>query len=247
MKGTHKVPEDVRSSVLGARIFYFVMFGLFYVCVIMYPNKIKKTFTDFSSAPASNLCYIFYLISLQAVAVWYFLTAGENPGFVKLTKTDEELKEEARQISVMSAEQEDRDPDDCDGFDSVQTSLAMGSALKNMIEMRSLPKQKEERREHQSNESNTSQLETQHDEESAGMISKPAPPVKAMGYSAPMVLPAKRFCLTCNLQQPYRSRHCHDCNQCVRKFDHHCFWIGGCVGELNHGKFWLFLFFQTWL
>ena len=58
-------------------------------------------------------------------------------------------------------------------------------------------------------------------------------------------MPQKRFCDTCQVMQPYRSRHCWECNRCVRKFDHHCFWIGGCVGELNHGRFWLFLFTQT--
>jgi len=65
-------------------------------------------------------------------------------------------------------------------------------------------------------------------------------------YNPHVEMPPKRWCDVCNLEQPYRSRHCWECNRCVRKFDHHCFWIGGCVGELNHGKFFLFLFFQTW-
>ena len=71
-------------------------------------------------------------------------------------------------------------------------------------------------------------------------------------------LPPKHFCRTCNIEQEYRTRHCHKCQKCVYKYDHHCFWIGfsefsfffnrvlgGCVGELNHRKFFFFLFFQS--
>ena len=57
--------------------------------------------------------------------------------------------------------------------------------------------------------------------------------------------PSKRFCEICNVEQPYRTKHCRECDKCVRKYDHHCFWIGGCVGELNHRKFLYFLFFKT--
>jgi len=58
-------------------------------------------------------------------------------------------------------------------------------------------------------------------------------------------MPDLRFCEHCQINQPYRTKHCDKCERCVHKFDHHCFWMGGCIGELNHGKFWLFLFFQT--
>mmetsp|Transcript_27053 Transcript_27053/g.68432 ORF Transcript_27053/g.68432 Transcript_27053/m.68432 type:complete len:346 (+) Transcript_27053:113-1150(+) len=46
-----------------------------------------------------------------------------------------------------------------------------------------------------------------------------------------------RWCDTCRLMQPRRTKHCKECGLCVRTFDHHCFWIGGCVGELNHRHF----------
>jgi hypothetical protein len=68
---------------------------------------------------------------------------------------------------------------------------------------------------------------------------------QAIEYIAKIELPKKRFCEYCNLEQPYRSKHCRECEKCVRKYDHHCFWIGGCVGELNHRKFYGFLAFQT--
>ena len=79
--------EDVRSSVLGARIFYAVMFGLFYLCVALYPNKLRTAIVDFMGSPFSNLMYLIYIIVLHVTSVWYFLTAGDNPGFVASSKT----------------------------------------------------------------------------------------------------------------------------------------------------------------
>lgn len=53
--------------------------------------------------------------------------------------------------------------------------------------------------------------------------------------------PKKHFCTICQMEQPFRTKHCELCEECICKFDHHCFWIGGCVGEKNHLKFWLML------
>lgn len=36
----------------------------------------------------------------------------------------------------------------------------------------------------------------------------------------------KRYCTVCNLEQPFRSKHCKDCDRCVAKYDHHCPWLG---------------------
>jgi palmitoyltransferase len=215
--------QEVESSVMGARIFYFLMFGLFYACVALYPNKLKQSVVGFSLSPASNLVWLIYVAVLQVTATWYFLTAGQNPGFVQSSKTVEQNIEEAKHLSAMNTDEESHQ--DLSGFDNVPISLSIGSNLKNMIEMSQVRK-------------------IDSSDEKTGMIKQP---VTSMGHTEPMKMPPKRFCNMCNIEQPYRSRHCHDCGQCVRKFDHHCFWIGGCVGELNHGKFWLFLFFQTWV
>lgn len=50
-----------------------------------------------------------------------------------------------------------------------------------------------------------------------------------------------RYCSTCNIFRPPRSKHCNSCNVCVSKFDHHCPWVGNCIGERNHRYFFGFL------
>jgi len=54
-----------------------------------------------------------------------------------------------------------------------------------------------------------------------------------------------KYCETCNIWRPLRSKHCATCNRCVMKFDHHCPFVNNCVGKNTYKFFWSFLLFQT--
>jgi hypothetical protein len=87
MARDNRTPDDVRNSVLGARLFYFFMFALFYVCVALYPNKMGAAFTNFNEHILSSFCYLAYVMIVHLTAIWFFLTAGISPGFVDVTTT----------------------------------------------------------------------------------------------------------------------------------------------------------------
>lgn len=46
-----------------------------------------------------------------------------------------------------------------------------------------------------------------------------------------------RYCYTCKIARPERSKHCSDCDACCQKFDHHCPWTGTCIGLRNYTYF----------
>eukprot|EP00984_Skeletonema_dohrnii_P006957 scaffold2481_cov83-Skeletonema_dohrnii-CCMP3373.AAC.1 len=73
---------------------------------------------------------------------------------------------------------------------------------------------------------------------------RPPPPSDSIPNGGPIPLGGPlgyRYCTTCNIHRPPRSKHCNSCNCCVSKFDHHCPWVGNCIGERNHRMFFVFL------
>jgi len=66
------------------------MFGLFYVAVVKYPNKLRDV-----DLP-SDLWYLIEYFLSHALSIYLFLTAGSNPGFVDETETPKSRREKAK-------------------------------------------------------------------------------------------------------------------------------------------------------
>ena len=226
------------QSVMGARIFYFALYGLFYLSVCLYNNKLRDAFLMIGDSLITNMIYVLYYFGISGAAIYYFLNAGKNPGFVDETESEDSKKRRELKLKMQASESSEEADETIDiGLSTSQpeivkeqdlsTTISRESKLKSFLSLRSFSKE---------------QTAGEDDAQETEAVD----PESGIEFVPTVNLPAKRFCEACNHEQPYRSRHCWECNRCVRKFDHHCFWIGGCVGELNHGKFFLFLVFQTW-
>mmetsp|Transcript_101251 Transcript_101251/g.179885 ORF Transcript_101251/g.179885 Transcript_101251/m.179885 type:complete len:349 (+) Transcript_101251:88-1134(+) len=55
----------------------------------------------------------------------------------------------------------------------------------------------------------------------------------------------QKFCSTCLIFRPPRSKHCSFCDNCVLRFDHHCTWLGNCVGLYNYRYFVVLIYSAT--
>ena len=59
----------------------------------------------------------------------------------------------------------------------------------------------------------------------SGEIALPVDPVIS-SKDKELLYVERRYCTACNIEQPFRSKHCRDCSKCVAQYDHHCPWLG---------------------
>ncbi len=57
----------------------------------------------------------------------------------------------------------------------------------------------------------------------------------------------QKWCETCLIHRPPRSKHCAYCDNCVHRFDHHCTWLGNCIGLFNYRFYLLTIYSATML
>lgn len=52
-----------------------------------------------------------------------------------------------------------------------------------------------------------------------------------------------KWCGTCKIWRPPRSKHCRTTDACVRYFDHYCPWMGNTIARRNYRPFYFFVIF----
>jgi len=60
---------------------------------------------------------------------------------------------------------------------------------------------------------------------------------KARNLSLDGTVLRQKWCRTCSIYRPPRSKHCAICDNCVLRFDHHCGFLGTCIGMHNYRTF----------
>lgn len=164
-----------------------------------------------------NLLHIGCYIIAILLAAFYFLTCGENPGWVKLPESELTTLEK-RNLSTRYHppginEKSKGNTDNNEGLHSFQTNSLESNEEDKGIEISDFGEKIHlefaNRNIDIQNPNNLSESNDSFLEDNAF-------------YS----MPPKHFCKICNIEQEYRTRHCHKCGKCVYKYDHHCFWIG---------------------
>ena len=181
---------------MGARAFYFVLYILFYLSLCLYQNKLRDAFLFAEGGIIANIVYILYYFGVSGAAIYYFLTAGENPGFVDETETEDARRMRELKVKMTTSESsEDADDTINMGLDTsspeiikdrqdLSTSLARGSKLKSFLSLRSASKETYE---------TSDSEETQRKEEVKD-------PESGIEFVAKVDMPEKRFCQVCNIE-----------------------------------------------
>lgn len=222
---------------------------MFYYCSFKYPSQLSKALDN------GGYGYFFYYIGVHIAAIYFFLTAGADPGWADEHQNDCRPSDDIDARSPLTMTINEKKQIIMQQHDSSRNHLKLSSEEENSSEEETLEPLKEN-----STQSSDGQAKVEkrararktkspkNQDIELGQVEKDPIYQKvksqpSFGYVKEVKIPRNRGCEICRLDQiPYRAKHCKECNRCVRKFDHHCFWIGGCVGELNHRSFYGFIF-----
>jgi len=91
-KSRVSVEENSASSALGARAFYFIVYGLYYLSLMLYSNPLRDIILFKNGFSLRDVLYLIYYVGIHGLAIHYFLTAGTKPGFVSDTETEIDKK-----------------------------------------------------------------------------------------------------------------------------------------------------------
>ena len=137
-----------------------------------------------------NLFYILYYFGISGAAIWYFLNAGKNPGFVDETESEDSKRRRELELKMRTSESSEEADETIDiGLETNQpeivkedlsTSLSRESKLKSFLSLRSFSK------------------ETASTEEEEKKQDESIDPESGIEFVPSVNLPSKRFCEACN-------------------------------------------------
>ena len=77
---------SVKNSLYGARVFYFVIKLVLFYLAFTYPNRLYEKLKE------PGYGYLGVLAITLLLSVYFFLTSGHNPGFLKVTQSSSETE-----------------------------------------------------------------------------------------------------------------------------------------------------------